>query len=421
VVRRASLIMLLCGCAQPPTSLFVSLFSSASLPNPPTALGVSVWDKHGPIVLGRVAHGRVPGTLYITNLPDVTQEVRVGLADADTNVAVFGFRAPLIAHQQTHLDVHLDGTTDADGDLVPDNIDDCPRDANSEQRDGDGDNVGDACEGRDLGGADLPALADFSSAIDLAGADLTPKPCTVLFCDDFDTDVINAGHVTTAAGSPLWTVDDLPPQENVEIDFTGGALGSAHAIRMRLVPDLTDGGTVNTYQRLSGDLTLYSVPNLTKILTGPTYMRFFVKLSRPPADLYSPSVTLGYVYWGGDPTNNLELLARPDGVEFNDRYSFAAINSNTNVLAVNWVSDWVCVEWKHQASAGDGGATDYHATVSVNGMPAGTFDGSGVPPVFGGFILGADVEFRSEVPNLTDFTEYFDEVKFSDAPIGCSD
>jgi hypothetical protein len=78
------------------------------------------------------------------------------------------------------------------------------------------------------------------------------------------------------------------------------------------------------------------------------------------------------------------------------------------------------VEWKHELVPGDGGATDYQATVSVNGMAAGTFQGSGVPNVFGAFTLGADAEFRPDVPTTTDFTEYFDEVKFSDQPIGCN-
>src|SRR5437763_1377327 len=113
------------------------------------------------------------------------------------------------------------------------------------------------CAGRDLGGRDLP--------VDLAGADLTPVPCNVLFCDNFDTDVINGGRVTSADGTQsLWSVDEMPPQSNVEIDFTGGALGSAHSIRMRLQPALTDAGNVMTYQRYDGDLTLYAgVPNLT--------------------------------------------------------------------------------------------------------------------------------------------------------------
>ncbi len=38
------------------------------------------------------------------------------------------------------------GSLDADGDRVPDAVDNCPADANADQADGDGDGVGDACE-----------------------------------------------------------------------------------------------------------------------------------------------------------------------------------------------------------------------------------------------------------------------------------
>ena len=408
-VHRAVLSLFLLGCSSPQTSLFISLNGSGVTP---TSLQLSVWDPHGPLVLDQVVQGKLPGSVLIVGLPDRTQKLRLAFADGDS-ASLLGSLAVLVkAGQETRASVTLQaGVADRDNDGVPDDIDDCPDQINREQRDADGDGIGNVCEPSDGGPFDLRAPGDLAAGV-----------CNVWFCDGFENDLIAATEVTTADGKPRWAIEGLDATRAfAEIDFTGGALASALSLRFRMTPDVTDGGTVMTFQRLGPSIRLDAAANLTKILTGPTYLRFFVKLSRSPASFYDPQVSMAYVYWSGDETNNLELDATTDGVQFNQRFAFGTPSAKYTPVAVDWVSDWVCVEWSHQVLGSDGGGgTLYHSTVSVNGMPAATFDGTGTPNVYGGFLLGTDIQFRMETPDVTDFTQWIDAIKFDGQPIGCN-
>ena len=71
------------------------------------------------------------------------------------------------------------GPPDADGDGLPDDLDDCPDVPNPDQRDGDGDGVGDACD-RCVGRADPPAGEPCPPQVADADFDGTPDeadPC----------------------------------------------------------------------------------------------------------------------------------------------------------------------------------------------------------------------------------------------------
>jgi hypothetical protein len=410
VKRGLALILLFAGCGPAPTSLFVELTGTGVTP---TSLSVSVFDAHGPLVLDRVVQGRLPGSLLVDHLPDATETLRLAFSDGESGAVLGDLIVTIQARTETRGSVTLtNGVADRDNDGVPDGIDDCPSTPNHEQRDGDGDGIGNVCESGDGGG-----LLDLATAQDLAGGG-----CPVWFCDGFEDDLVTGGSVTTANGTPRWAIEgDVDPESQTELDFTTGALGSARSLRFRLTPDLTDGGTVMTFQRLEPAIRLEASSNLTKILTGPTYLRFFVKMSQSPSVFYDPTVALAYVYWGTDETNNLEMDATTSGIVFNRRFTFGSPVEMDTPVAVDWLSDWVCVEWSHQVLGADGGgSTLYHSTVKVNGVVAATFDGTGTPSVFGGFILGTDISFRSDTPDVTGFVQWIDGIKFDGQPIGCN-
>jgi hypothetical protein len=416
VKRALGLILLVAGCGPAPTSLFIEL---TGMGVSPTSLSVSVYDPHGPLVLDRLVQGTLPGSLLVDHLPNQREKLRLAFSDGQSGAVLGDLVATIVAHQETHASVTLmSGVADADHDGVPDAIDNCPNTPNHDQYDGDANGVGNQCEGGDGGG-----LVDLAGPFDLAGADLAGNVCTAWFCDGFESDIVNSSEqITTPSGALRWTIEgDMDPEAQTELDFTTGALGSAHSLRFRLTPDLNDGGAVVTYQRYDPDIHLQASANLAKILNGPTYIRFFVKMSQPPSVVYDPRVAIGYVFWGTDETNNLELDANTSGVNFNTRFTFGSPMENDTPVAVDWVSDWVCVEWSNQTTGADGGATtQYHSTVKVNGVVAATFDGTGTPAVFGGFLFGPDIQFRSDTPNLLSWVQWIDGIKIDGQPIGCN-
>jgi hypothetical protein len=192
-------------------------------------------------------------------------------------------------------------------------------------------------------------------------------------------------------------------------------------VRFVFTARLYDGG-IDGYQSYGpwispSDANLNSV----KIKQGPiVHQRFFAKMDMPPTVFNGSTVALAAVYWNGDPySSNLELDATADGIAWNARLPFTQPMAKTSSVPVSWQADFVCVEWTHKLVVGDAGTLEYQGDVSINGQPAGSFRGGGVPSSYSGFNLGTDVELRPDIPNVTTFTQWFDEVKFSDQPIGC--
>jgi hypothetical protein len=257
----------------------------------------------------------------------------------------------------------------------------------------------------------------FARGNDLAAGmsgDMTPSGCAGLFCDSFESDVATSTSISSAAGTTLWSLDGAILQyAGVDIDGTTGALGTSHALRFHMAAMQSGGMIVPSYQRDTMQAFLAaSAPNYVRILDGPTYTRFFVKLSA------QMTAALGYINFGAGDPGDLEIDAQPDGVSFNTRFNFTAPLFTRNPGAVSWTGDWVCVEWENRLVPSDGGVR-FRSAVSLNGVPAATFEGGGMAGGPVEQLFGADQEFRSDRPTILSFTQWIDEVVFSDQPVGC--
>jgi hypothetical protein len=149
----------LAGCASSTTTVLVDVSSvDGSAPN---ALSVSVYDAFHALVRARPGATRLPGTIVL-ELPDAPSSLRIVVAGAPL---LGGTRADTTVGKQTRAAIALSpATADADGDGVPDELDNCPTVANGDQADANGDGRGDAC----TGGTSCASLT------------------TVPFCDDFE-------------------------------------------------------------------------------------------------------------------------------------------------------------------------------------------------------------------------------------------
>jgi hypothetical protein len=197
------------GCASSPTTLVVQVQAGDVTP---TAVTVSVFDRFGLIGRNRVAQAVLPGAVTIKGLPDTVQTLRV-VAAGESPRALAGLRLETEPRtRMTRLLTLTSDASDADGDAVPDTLDDCPLAADPDQNDGDGDGVGDACP-RSSGGGDDLARADLGAGPpdDLAGADLLPPPpdllpAAPLLVEDFENGLGAPWSSNISSGSSL-TVD----------------------------------------------------------------------------------------------------------------------------------------------------------------------------------------------------------------------
>ena len=128
---------------------------------------------------------------------------------------------------------------DADDDLVPDAVDNCPAVANRDQADADGDGAGDACEaacsdGLDNDGDGTVDLDDFGCSDASDASERAPElPCDDGLDNDGDgrTDYVAGPEGAGDPGcfGPLWNLEDPECQDGLNnagrpgVDFDGGA------------------------------------------------------------------------------------------------------------------------------------------------------------------------------------------------------
>ena len=141
--------LLAAGCRAAPTTVRVTLTAASGFAA--DDLQLDVYDRQGRIVsnsdLG--SSTRLPGDVVVELSPDAG-EARVN-ASGWTDGAMMGDaagRVPVIAGMEMPLALRLGPSlSDADGDGVPDVIDNCPNTPNADQADSDGGAQGDACKG----------------------------------------------------------------------------------------------------------------------------------------------------------------------------------------------------------------------------------------------------------------------------------
>jgi len=185
----------LAACGGEVTTARIALSAGSGVVIPAqSALEASVYGPSAALRLRAMVPGvpMVPGTLVLV-LPDVEQKLRVVVRNPASG-AFGGAQLTVRTHQVNNAVLVLSlNTPDADGDGVPDALDDCPQLANPDQTDLDQDGQGDLCDATPDGGGD--------GAIDLAGADLsgTDGGC-------------ESRQVSTFSGSGVQGFKEGPPQ-----------------------------------------------------------------------------------------------------------------------------------------------------------------------------------------------------------------
>lgn len=409
MLRRATVLsLLLAGCSSAPTSILVNLtISDGPAPN---AITVSIYDDHKRIVDRRsVATNHFPGSLLLTQLPDAMQRVRVIVKGADGQLG--GAAAITKPHDQIALGVALSTMTlDADGDGIPDELDDCPSVANPDQADANGDEVGDACPGADLATIDM-AVGDLAGA-DLEGIDLlqpdlssvdlardaappTLCPNGLMLCDGFETGTLN---------SAIWHKEidntgngDAGVNGKITVE-AGRSYRGSYALHVHM-----DNGPAYDYP------TLFAVESAV-VPQSTAYLRAFLYISQNNqlADIeYLVGRNPNYNMWGIG-SESTGALFSSDGIGGGRR------DTGTTQLPRE---RWVCVEWQLiNATDVDMGGGMHVFIDGVEAMDLKFTSGYPVTPFPSWLMLGMEPQQNQ---NTGPLDVWFDEVAVDSQPIGC--
>jgi hypothetical protein len=241
VRRWLVLLVALAGCDE--TTLLLELRLAGGL-SQPGALRLALYHDG---LLHRSTlptSGRsLPGTLIVRNLhagPGLRVQID-GLDGAGHMMVQAAEVTDILQSQENRLQLTLAAPlADADGDGVPDVVDDCPERADADQRCSD---AADAAPNDDLGHADLARLSDLSG--DGGGGDLRMLACPVdaLLCDDFES-----------GDDSHWNAGIEPPKPQISLAVDGqkphAGNFSLHANALRA--DLSGSWNRTSEQQLGG-------------------------------------------------------------------------------------------------------------------------------------------------------------------------
>jgi hypothetical protein len=374
------------GCASP-NSLALQVSSAAG---PVNNISISVFDRFRALMMNRgLASSSLPGTLVLSGLP--LTELRIALS-ADSGAELGWARVtPLNGRISAHAALSR-LTPDADGDGVPDAVDNCATVPNPDQADAAGSGVGDACRNPD-GAAPVDLGLDMTgiSNLDLAGLDMgsPPKPdlaappdlapppsiCAsagVLFCEGFE----NGISYGTIKNNGTLTTD------------------SQHVYRGQFALDA---------QQNAGNSTVVAIR--TGTLPSPDiYLRAFVYAASVPlgtATLLRAQASTGM-------QNSIDLQMA-NGV-------FQTWLSRTGVLTTSTqavpTGRWFCAEW-HIHIATNGAADLQLDGQSVAGL-SGSVDTTN-PVAYDWLVFGLDEGASGPARQI-----WLDELAMDNKPIGCA-
>jgi hypothetical protein len=369
------------GACSAPTAVVVDLTLRDGDPAPVT-LTASVFDRTHALAMARaVPAPHFPGVLALAGLPDEKQTLRIA-CDGDPR-AVAGVTVEVVPHATTHVAALLSAATfDADGDGVPDDIDNCVAVANADQADSNGDGVGNACS------------SDGDMRPDLSG--VVPSGCPVagaVLCEGWDSTI-----------GPLWKVELASAvSSSITID-------SAHVFRgtsaLHLHTEAIPGG-------------VYTQLDLAESATFPMdtmYLRTYVYLPSASEPLGSDLLQL---YQDNAEPYGYAFLTIDDGghIGFADTVSTP---SQTLASATALPTDrWVCLEWAFTGATSDLAGASGTSDVWLDGVAVpelhATMNVASWPP-FHQLAL-ADDDNAGARPNGTDV--WFDELAIGPQRIGC--
>lgn len=153
--------LLVAGCPARPTAVRLALSADAGMTA--DSIRLTVFDRYGRVVDGAAVgdSGKLPGDVVVLLSPGAG--AARALAQASQGGVLVGAAAaivPIVVAREAKLALVLSpgALADADGDGVPDAIDNCPKVANPDQRSPDGAPLGEVCRGDrgDAAGADRP-------------------------------------------------------------------------------------------------------------------------------------------------------------------------------------------------------------------------------------------------------------------------
>jgi hypothetical protein len=322
---------------------------------------VSVFDLFHALVSDyQIEAPKLPGRIDVV-LPDHDEVMRVALR-ADP-MGLSGVTVRVRAHSDVYASIALlPAQPDADGDGVPDSIDNCPVTPNPDQADANGDGVGDACTLPDGGFYGSPRCPDGG----------------VILCEDFE-------------GA---TIDPMRWPSRVE---KNGALtiDAVHPAAR---------GTQSLHAHANANSTATCYLGHFEPLPNPVFVRSFVYLSGPPASSLALSLALD-----ATGTNGVILAVRPDlhlsvtgwGTGFGDQASALTLPA----------MQWACVEWEIV------GGSPGSMSLWLNDVPVADFQAVpwNTPPSFTGVELGF-----VDIPITDPVDLWIDGVMVDRARIGCA-
>jgi hypothetical protein len=358
ILVAAALALIGCGggTSSGTTTLVIEVRNDAKAM--PDRVLVNVFDAFKLRASTTVSPVQLPGKLTVLGLDDVAQELRVVVAGDGASHELGGVRINSVPKQTVTAKVTLSTTfADGDDDDVPDDLDNCPLDANPGQESMYGDGVGDVChpDGGPIGGGGgggtgggggggttstdmaIPPNSDLSG---IAPPDMTVVPpdmviaasscpngtqAGVLFCDGFEL------PLTSTTQYNNWNIEPGTSHVTATIDSTHFFRGKT-ALHLKV-------DALGT-----GDEAMIALDETATFATAAThfYMRAFVYL---PAGYPTDRAGLLFVGQNSGSYNSVRLEINNLRPSIHNLISLSPEYTDATVPILS-TGVWTCVQWE---------------------------------------------------------------------------